>query len=86
VVPIKTFGPREIFGEMALIENKPRSATATALVDTECYVITPHAFEEKLDAIDPFMRGLFRVLSSTIRDLTKELTRLKKDEVDGAPS
>ena len=32
-------GPGEIFGEMAVIEHRPRSATATARQDTEVYFI-----------------------------------------------
>jgi CRP-like cAMP-binding protein len=78
-IMLKTLGPKEIFGEMAIIESKPRSATATALMETECYVLTPKAFEEKLEAMDPFLRGLFRILANTIRGLTTELASYKKE-------
>ena len=69
---LTTLGPKEIFGEMALIGNNPRSATAKALIETECYVLTASAFDEKLEAMDPFLRGIFRIMANTIRDITLE--------------
>ena len=74
-------GPNEIFGEMALVENRPRSASVVAMLDTECFVINPNIFEQKLNDVDPFMRSIFRVMSNTIRKLSKE----KADMADFAP-
>ena len=79
-VLIKTLGPQEIFGEMALIHHKPRSASAIAVMDTECYVLNHTAFDEKLKTIDPFLRGVFRVLANTVREMTTELASLKKHD------
>ena len=73
---LKTLGPKEIFGEMALIGNSARSASAKALIETECYVLTSAAFDEKLEAMDPFLRGIFRIMSNTIRTITADNTKL----------
>ena len=73
---LKTLGPKEIFGEMALIDNKGRSASAKALIETECYVLTSAAFDDKLEGMDPFLRGIFRILSNTIRTITAENAKL----------
>jgi CRP/FNR family cyclic AMP-dependent transcriptional regulator len=77
-VLIKALGPQEVFGEMALINKKPRSASATAVVDTECYVMSASEFEERLDSTDPFLRAIFRILGNTVRDATSQLAALKK--------
>lgn len=69
-------GPNEIFGEMALVESRPRSASAIAMLDTECFVINPNIFEQKLNEVDPFMRSIFRVMSNTIRKLSKETANM----------
>jgi CRP/FNR family cyclic AMP-dependent transcriptional regulator len=37
-------GPDETFGEMALVDKSPRSATATALEDSQLAVIDKHRF------------------------------------------
>ena len=36
---LRTMGPGEFFGEVALIERKPRTATVRAVEDTECIAI-----------------------------------------------
>lgn len=76
---LSTLGPKEIFGEMALIGNSARSASAKALIETECYVLTSAAFDEKLEAMDPFLRGIFRIMSNTIRNMTSENAKMQDE-------
>ena len=42
--PVRTVGPGEFFGEMALIDRDTRSATATAVTPTRCLVFSRPVF------------------------------------------
>src|SRR5205814_1989495 len=35
-IQLNELGPEQFFGEMSIVDNKPRSATVTSLEDTEC--------------------------------------------------
>lgn len=45
---LATLGPGEFFGEMAIISNKPRNATATVAEDAKLLVIDPKTFESMI--------------------------------------
>ena len=60
-------GKGGIFGEMALIDDSPRMASARATAPTTVIVVTEQMFLHKLDRADPFIRGLMHILSDTIR-------------------
>lgn len=77
-VVLKTIGANEIFGEMALIDGQPRSASATALEDTEFYALNRAEFEKKLDEADIFIRAIYRVLSNTVREMNQKLIQASK--------
>ena len=66
-------GAGEIFGEMAPIDNEPRMASATALKDTQCIVITEEEFQSKLKDADPFLNDLLYVLVRALRSVTHML-------------
>ena len=64
-------GPGHIFGEMALIDSKPRMAAARASKGSTIIVVTRAMFEQKLNKTDPFIKGLLNILVDNIRSLTK---------------
>ncbi len=66
-------GEGGIFGEMALIDNQPRMASATAVTDTTCMIVGEDIFKAKLDAADPFLIGLLRIFVRNIRSLTEHM-------------
>ncbi len=61
-----------IFGEMALIDDQPRMASATALTGTTCVIINDAVFDKKMEAADPFIAGLMRIFVRNIRPLTEQ--------------
>lgn len=66
-------GPRGLFGEMALIDGKPRSATAIALQDSELLSIEGKKLDAKIASLSDFMRYYMRVLTDRLRDLSKRV-------------
>ena len=60
----------EIIGEMSLIDNAPRMASARALSDTELSIISRDSLQNRLDRLekrDRVLRRLIAVLVSRIR-------------------
>jgi len=45
---VATVGPGEFFGEMAIINNRPRSATAEVIEPAKVLALDPHTFEAML--------------------------------------
>jgi len=61
-----------IFGEMALIDDQPRMASARTLTPCTLVVINRMMFEERLHKVDPFIRGLLNMLVRNLRDVAKQ--------------
>jgi CRP-like cAMP-binding protein len=43
-VVLNTFGPTDFFGELALLDDEPRTASVVATEDTECLVLSQWEF------------------------------------------
>ena len=80
-------GPGMLLGEMAVIDDSPRTATARALTDCVLTPIDRRQFAERLAAADPVVRAL---LMSQLTRYRSALATLTGDEpaavaIDGAP-
>ncbi len=60
-------GPGNFFGEMALVEQKPRAATVMALVETELLIITEETFKQVVSRNPIIVLTILRHLSNTLR-------------------
>ena len=70
-VPLATLAKGELFGEMALVDDQPRMASAVAATDVAVVIISRDTFREKLSKADPFIRGLLSIFVRNIRNLTR---------------
>src|SRR5436190_1434323 len=66
-VILSVLGPGDFFGEMALLDNEPRSATAIAIEDTELLSLHRGDFDTVLHENRSITTGLIRVLTSRLR-------------------
>lgn len=57
---------QDIFGEMALIDSKPRSANVVALDDVECTVLTRDMFA-KLPPNNPGVLAVKKIMSERLK-------------------
>ena len=64
---------KDVFGEMGLIDGQPRSATVTALDESEVSVITQDCFHTMERTNPEALVPLLRVLSARIRNSYKLL-------------
>jgi CRP/FNR family cyclic AMP-dependent transcriptional regulator len=68
---LEEFGPGSILGEMALIEDSPRSATVTAVSDCEIAVVDRHRFLFLVQQTPSFALNVMKVLSHRLREMNR---------------
>ncbi|MGE4012173.1 MAG: EAL domain-containing protein [Alphaproteobacteria bacterium] len=84
-----TLGPGELFGEMALIDDQPRLATARSVGETELLTVTRDQLQRRLDNTDSVVAMLLRLTLARYRAFAREMApepprpRATKDETDG---
>jgi CRP-like cAMP-binding protein len=73
---IATLRPGDYFGELALLDGAPRSATATALEASDTLVLPRPVFVELLDTLPGLRDALFAGLTHELRRLTGHVEEL----------
>ncbi|MFN4244979.1 MAG: cyclic nucleotide-binding domain-containing protein [Brevinematia bacterium] len=70
----------DIFGEMAILENKPRSATATAVGDTELMYVKKENFETMVHTKPEIATRIIELLSDRIWAIYRHLANIALKE------
>ncbi|NVO32668.1 cyclic nucleotide-binding domain-containing protein [Hymenobacter lapidiphilus] len=64
---LATFGPGDFFGELALLDAEPRSATARALAPTLAFRLDQEDFYDVMEERPEVLRNILRVLCQRLR-------------------
>ncbi len=67
-------GEKESFGEMALLDNEPRSATVTAVSDVTCLKIEREEFYELMSEKIEIAHGIIHILTHRLREANEKLS------------
>lgn len=70
-------GARDVFGEMALLDAEPRSASVTAVADTLLLRLDQDAFYDLMEDHSAIARSIIQVLSRRLRERMQDLNDLQ---------
>ncbi len=82
-VILSVLGPGDFFGEMALLDNEPRSATAIAVEESELLSLHRNEFQSVLNDNKSITSALIRVLSARLRRANHQISTLALLDVYG---
>ena len=77
-VAIRTLKAGEIFGEMALFDKLPRSATVKALGEARILTVDKKGFIPRVSKDPSLAFNILKSMSQRVRKLTEELSIYKK--------
>lgn len=80
---LATLGPGAVFGEVALLDGAPRSASATALMATETVVLPRDRFRELIATEEGVRDALLASIAGELRRLTTHVEELHFLDITG---
>lgn len=79
-------GAGEIFGEMAIVDDQPRTASVTALTDCRLLILSRDQLQARLRSLDPVLRMVFGVVLDRFRDSMRNMRGETSGDADDAPA
>ena len=76
-------GRAEVFGELGILRDQPRSATVIAVDRTHCLVLRQTEFVHVLQESTALANGLLRVIAARLYDADRKLARYAPDPLTG---
>jgi len=73
-----TVGAGQVIGEMGVVENRPRSATARAACEVEVEILTPAEFLDQIARSPTAARELIQRLSQRLREADDRIVNDEK--------
>jgi CRP/FNR family cyclic AMP-dependent transcriptional regulator len=80
---LATLRAGDFFGELALLDGAPRSATAVAIEPTETYVLSRDGFRELIATQSQMREALLATLAAEVRRLTNHVEELHFLDITG---
>ncbi len=80
---LATLRPGDVFGELALLDGAPRSASATALTPTETVILPRDRFRELIATEAGFRDALLASIAGELRRLTTHVEELHFLDITG---
>jgi CRP-like cAMP-binding protein len=80
---ISILGPKDIFGELALLDRKPHSATVVTLTETTVWMLPCRDFEDLVDKYPSLLREMNLMLVSRIRNTTHLVEAMTFEDILG---
>ncbi len=77
--PVAELEPGEVFGEMGIIDDGPRSATAVAAVDTVCIGYARDDILGQIDRNPATMTAIMKALIHRLREANRQIENMNPD-------
>ncbi len=76
-IEIETFRAGQLLGELAFLDNQPRSASAEAIIDCEIVEISQHILDDTLNKTPEWLKILLKTISARLRNASNKIRALE---------